>query len=185
MSESIESLADFLVSEARLMERGSEATKKEAKEQVPDRIKDAPALARELRWRSRLAAGHFSDAEDEPKAVNGAKRKLEETSGPVLFRNFQPRKWDQIIDRPTDEESQKIATRKPESLEGWTEAWVDKMDLEVDGEGGEADVSRRRTVIVKARLTETGLERQRIERVVENWVWVGDSSSDVTPIQAE
>lgn len=161
------------------MERGTEATKKEAKEQVPDRIKDAPALARELRWRSRLSSGNFSDTEDEPKSVNGTKRKREDSSGPVLFRNFQPRKWDQIIDKPTEEEIQKILTRKPETLDGWTETWVDKVDLAVDGDGGEAEVTRKRTVLVKARLTETGLERQRIERVVENWVWTGETEVKV------
>ena len=48
--EGIEALADFLVSEARTMERGSDSAKRQAKEDVPgDRIKDAPALARELR----------------------------------------------------------------------------------------------------------------------------------------
>ena len=60
--DSVEVLAEFLVSEARTMERGTDQTKKEAKDQVPgDRIKDAGAMARELRWRVRLAGGYESD----------------------------------------------------------------------------------------------------------------------------
>ena len=62
-------LADFLVSEARLIERGSDPLRKEAKEQVPgDKIKDPAALARELRWRVRLAAGLASDTESANKS---------------------------------------------------------------------------------------------------------------------
>ena len=59
------------------MERGNDHAKREAREQVPnDRVKDAPALARELRWRVRLARGESSDdeevdADDEGVLVDG------------------------------------------------------------------------------------------------------------------
>jgi F-box/leucine-rich repeat protein 10/11 len=172
--KSVEALADFLVSEARLMERGSDGAKKEAREQVPgDRVKDAPALARELRWRVRQASGHLSDDDGEPTVnlkVNGVKRKTEDDQSMGLFRHFQPRKWDQINDRPTEEEKRTITTRRSESLEGWTEAWLDKPEHE-DWEEDEVDLCRKRTVIVKTRRTESGIERQRVERVLEQWVW--------------
>ena len=109
--EGIEALADFLVSEARTIERGTESARRQAKEEVPgDRIKDAPALARELRWRARHAAGYSSDDDSRSSRkiktpasngeVNmiGGKRKrsvadsVEESSD--LFRNFKRRSWD-------------------------------------------------------------------------------------------
>lgn len=162
------------------MEKGSEATRKEAKDQVPgDRVKDPQAVARELRWRVRLAAGHASDGEEDSKPSNGVKRKFEPETTPVLFKNFQPRKWDQIIDRPFEEEKKKVTAKQPESLDSWTEAWVDKTEneMDLDGDRVEAEVSRRRTIIVKARRTDTGIERQRIERVVEHWTWNQDDQT--------
>ena len=64
MLDSVEALADFLVAEARTIERGTEQAKRVAKEEVPgDRVKDAPALARELRWRVRAANGWGSEDE--------------------------------------------------------------------------------------------------------------------------
>ena len=67
--ESIESLAQFLVNEARLMERPVDSSsKREAKDMVPaDKVKDPCALARELRWRVRLAAGAGSGDEGRGK----------------------------------------------------------------------------------------------------------------------
>ena len=60
--ESIEALSEFLVSEARAMERSPESVKRDIRDQVPgDKVKDAPALARELRWRVRLAEGYTRD----------------------------------------------------------------------------------------------------------------------------
>jgi F-box/leucine-rich repeat protein 10/11 len=169
--ESIEALADFLVAEARIMERGTEAARKEAREQVPgDRIKDAPALARELRWRIKQIAGHASDGEDESKTINGHKRKLEDDS-PAMFRNFRPRKWDRMIDRSSQEEVKSLAAQKPDSLDNWTDGWIDTIEPNSDEAGEEAELRRSRTVIVKARRTETGVERQRIERILEHWTW--------------
>jgi len=57
-------LTEFLVSEARILEHGGEQGKKEVKDQIPsERVKDAPAMVRELRWRLRSAAGYSSDDE--------------------------------------------------------------------------------------------------------------------------
>ncbi|EEB97929.1 hypothetical protein MPER_02654 [Moniliophthora perniciosa FA553] len=109
-------LADFLVSEARILERGSEHHKKEIKEQVPyDRVKDAPAVARELRWRVRHALGSTSDDESNSRDRNGngnstgvarnGKRKrarsdsASETPPLTLrFKNFKPETWDNILE---------------------------------------------------------------------------------------
>lgn len=61
----MDALARFLIKESRIMERSSssETARKDSKEQVPATIKDPTALAREFRWRVRLAAGHDSDDE--------------------------------------------------------------------------------------------------------------------------
>ena len=57
---------------ARAIERGGEeAKKKEAREEVPaDKVRDAPALARELRWRLRMAMGVRSDGEEDEVGVS-------------------------------------------------------------------------------------------------------------------
>lgn len=61
----MDALARFLIKESRIIERSSssEAARKDSKEQVPGTIKDPTALARELRWRVRLAAGNDTDDE--------------------------------------------------------------------------------------------------------------------------
>ncbi|OCH95214.1 Clavaminate synthase-like protein, partial [Obba rivulosa] len=197
--EGIEALGDFLVSEARTMERGTDSAKREAKEQVPsDRVKDAPALARELRWRVRLAAGYPSDDEGrssrktkatghEPAGVTngvGHKRKrldadvAEHAEGePGPFRNFKRRAWESVSEKPTERESRAAKAQRPDvQAEGWREAWMDWRDDAVGVEGGEdVVVDRRRDVVIKVRRTAKGLERQRVERVLEDWVWSGES----------
>jgi hypothetical protein len=186
--KSVESLADFLVSEARIMERGSDAAKKEAREQVPgDRVKDAPALARELRWRVRQASGDLSDDDGESTVkskVNGVKRKLEDEQTTGLFRHFQPRKWDWINDLPTEEENRRVANKRPTSLEGWMEDGLDKPEHET-GELDEADLCQKRTVIVKIRKTENGIERQRVERVLEQWSWCDTKSHQAELVETK
>jgi hypothetical protein len=205
--ESLEYLAGYLVSEARLMERGTDQAKKAAKEHVPgDRIKDPAALAREFRWRVRLAAGFNSDDEGPSRRkgkaqaaavaeaiVNGnpngpasshsngnaSKRKREEdNSGEAapasLFRNFKPKAW--LVEHETRGEEEPLVRRAPrpdplddQSLKDqwneWKEEWEEAPELE------DADVSRRRDVLVRARRTADGLERQRIERTYERWSW--------------
>lgn len=159
---SMSALADFLVSEVRGLERGSEGVKKEVKDQIPsDRIKDAAAMARELRWRVRLATGYPSD--NEGKASNRNKRKRSESGSPAAqeeggaFRNFKPKTWDRVVEKRTEEEAR-------------AERWVESGEEE--GEGVEASVCRRRELVVKVRKTATGVERQQIERVVEHWTYI-------------
>lgn len=110
--KSVNALARFLVSEARLIEQG-----KNARDNVPaDRVKDAPALARELRWRIRMALSGSSDVEDDaPPASGGStgprsnarKRRREvieqDVSGEDMresrFKNFVPKRWDAFESR--------------------------------------------------------------------------------------
>lgn len=195
--ESLEALANYLMSEARTTERGSDQAKKVAKEHVPgDRIKDPAALAREFRWRVRLACGYASDEEGHARrkakpvpsssvepVVNGAsngsgsKRKREDAatesvSGQAqpLFKNFKPKKWD--IDEEAADPPEVLTAhgRKPDDNNTWSEQWREWNGERGDG-SSEAKVRRRREVLVRVRRTGKGLERQRIERVVEEWSW--------------
>jgi hypothetical protein len=199
--ESLEALCSYLVSEVRIMERGSEAAKRDAKEQVPtDRIKDAPALARELRWRVRLAAGTISDDEEYGRPVKkaltngstnvngGVKRKRSpvemqgtETGtslGRVQFRNFQPKGWDVAEDLPKEEETQTVQAVYPEEV-GWQQRWIKWDDGALAGDAGrQALVERKREITIRARKIDGGLERQRIERMFEKWEWSGVSDAD-------
>ncbi|KAI0693879.1 Clavaminate synthase-like protein [Cytidiella melzeri] len=200
--ESIEVLADFLVAEARLMERGSELAKKEAKDQVPgDRIKDAPALARELRWRVRLANGYASDDESKPRRkaaitpssiathVSAPKKRKRaeddvEANGPFL--HFKPRPWDAMAAHPSEKNRKVTKARKPGAFQEseWTKELVEWKDVGIgeDDEGApEAVVEFRRDVIVKVRRTDKGFERQRVERVLEEWAWEGEQQPSTEP----
>jgi F-box/leucine-rich repeat protein 10/11 len=167
--ESISSLADFLVTESRIIERGSEAAKKESKENVPgEKVKDAPALARELRWRARHALGNMSDDEGD--------RDHENRCGGIVpmpaaaFKNFAPKKWDKVVDEDVGQEVTKVRALRPDSLDEWITTWTDGWQ---DDEAGEAEVLKRRKVMFRVRKTESGIERQRIERTVEDWSWLG------------
>jgi hypothetical protein len=173
------------------MERGSEQAKKDAKEQVPgDRIKDASALARELRWRIQLAAGHPSDDEgprrqDSKMVVNGhtneAKRKRttsENIEGsPVAFKNYKPRLWERVVRDLVENEKRMVKARRPLGDENtWAKDWTEwRAKLTDVDDGEEVDVNTRRDVIVKVRRTANGVERQRVERVVEEWSWSDDT----------
>lgn len=185
------------------MERGTESAKRQAKEEVPgDRIKDAPALARELRWRARHASGYSSDDDSRSSrrsksAVNGgepaangigSKRKRHSTDngdeGTELFRNFKRPIWERVEEWPTERESERMKARKPdETSEGWLEEWTSRTGKGGRAESGEDDpeahVERRRDVIVKVRRTEKGLERQRVERILEEWAWDESPSAAV------
>lgn len=119
--ESLAALADFLVSEARLIESrpsslsAFEVMRKEAKDAIPaDKVKDGPGLARELRWRVRNALGLTSDDEtmskkSKPYSVTAPARRIkrkresvdladhserEEATHTHLFRNWAPLGWD-------------------------------------------------------------------------------------------
>ncbi|KAJ8585218.1 Clavaminate synthase-like protein [Rhizopogon salebrosus TDB-379] len=182
--DSLEALSRFLVSESRTMERGTEAAKREAKENVPsDRVKDAPAMARELRWRVRLAAGTTSDDEGlghsvQKNMVNGHKRKRSPASSTadVQFKNFKPKGWDVVNELPRESGERVVNVHPPTTSDVWEQKWTDwNKELE-DGDAGEqATVERAMDVVIKVRKTEGGVERQRIERVMEKWVWKGVS----------
>lgn len=127
--EGMDALATFLTRESRIMERktSTEAARKDSKEQVPATIKDPAALAREFRWRVRLAAGHDSGDELESpfhktttngasSSANGSKRGSaaaskrkrggggadEREPGP-RFKGFIPRNWDTMSLRKIEE----------------------------------------------------------------------------------
>ncbi|KAF8840982.1 Clavaminate synthase-like protein [Paxillus ammoniavirescens] len=198
--ESLEALSSFLISEARTIERGTEAAKRDAKDQIPvDRVKDAPALARELRWRVRIAAGTTSDDEELGSPVkkvtvnghgnvNGVKRKRSPTEsqggegvgvGKVQFRNFQPKGWDAVEDLPKEEEKQTVKVSYPGDA-GWQQRWTRYNEAPGDDADCQASVERKREVTVKVRKTEGGLERQRIERVFEKWEWSNAPTEEAT-----
>nr|GAT57580.1 jumonji superfamily protein [Mycena chlorophos] len=171
---SLLALADFLVSEVRLLERSAvtEQVKKEVREQIPsDRIKDAAAMARELRWRVRLAAGNTSDDEGASVKPNGAgvkrKRGEEDFGAGVKFKNFKPRRWDSSIEQAEEEEPKVVHAPRPG--EEWKEHWTEWSNGE--GEGDEVRVKRRTETIIRVRKTADGLERQRIHREAESWAW--------------
>ena len=195
MLESIEVLSDFLVSEVRAMERGPESLRRDVRDQIPnDKVKDAPAVARELRWRVRLAQGYTSDGDHsgqlkagEPMTKEvGRKRKrdpeLSQTAhGNSRFRNFQPKIWEALAEE--QEEGVRHLTMQPAQdigslVEGWTD-WKEEPMTSQMVNGDKVEVGRRRQVIVKTRRTVHGFERQRVERVVETWNWddVGDANA--------
>lgn len=172
-------LAEFLVSEARILERGGEQAKREVKDQIPsERIKDAPAMARELRWRLKSAAGYSSD-DDRPQGTrkgregtNGNKRKRIDLGSSELghFRNYMPKRWDRVVEQMTDDETVRMRVKAPGNEENWKEQWGG-WNKDEDEDGDEAEVRRQRGIVVKVRRTLRGVERQRIERVVEEWLW--------------
>ncbi|KAF8185034.1 hypothetical protein K438DRAFT_1837300 [Mycena galopus ATCC 62051] len=174
---SLLALADFLVSEVRLLERGSDQAKKEAKEQIPaDRVKDPAAVARELRWRVRLAAGNASDDEGATVKPNGAgvkrKRTADAEDERPRFKNFKPRRWDSVVEKSDEGETRVVKARKPVGDdEAWKEQWVEWSTNGVESDAGDAQVKSRTETIVRIRRTGEGLERQRVERVVESWEW--------------
>lgn len=165
--ESILSLADFLVNESRIIERGSEAAKREGKENVPgEKVKDAPAVARELRWRVKHALGYTSDKED--GHTHDGQCGGEIRTPAAVFKNFIPKKWDRVIDEDAKEEVTKVRALRPDSLDEWVTTWTTGWQ---DDETGEAEVLKRRKVIFRVRKTANGIERQRIERTTEDWSW--------------
>lgn len=167
--ESILALADFLVRESRIIERGAEAGKKESKEHVPgEKVKDAPALARELRWRVKHALGYTSDTEGGRIHENQCGGVLRTPAS--VFKNFVPKKWERVVDEDAGEEVTKVRVSRPESLDGpWVTTWANGWQ---DDGAGEAEVLKRRKVMLRVRKTESGIERQKIERTVEDWRWL-------------
>lgn len=177
------------MTEVHAIERGDEQRKKEARDQVPgDRIRDAPALARELRWRLRMAANGTSDSEGSDADItddrrSGVKRKRGSTISKVKedhnidehssrFKNFVPKKWDAYnVSSVAQGKSKHKIIGSTEGAE-WTKPWMEwveeqeKMDVD---QGAGADVDRKYEVLVRVRKTANGIERQKIERTVEIW----------------
>lgn len=177
---SLVALANYLVVEARTLERGSDAKKKEAKENVPsDKVKDASALARELRWRATFALGNHSDEDVMDRTErDGAKRVIKRKRmslgnsndgdrGLQRLRNYEQQSWDDVIQTNGIEEEEVRRMKKPDG--NWMETWMGGV---VDGEDGEEmRVRRRRQTLVKVRKTVRGMEGQRVERICEQWMW--------------
>ena len=137
--ESVEALACFLVSEVRSIERGTEITKREAKEQVPsDRVKDPSAVARELRWRTRLALGFESDGEPSDRrkmaiadyGCGAQKRKRTSTDDFVerepKILNMQSVVWDASVKSEVASSRQLMWTRPTINSDGWEQEWLAK-----------------------------------------------------------
>ena len=176
------------------MERGPDSLKRDVRDQVPnDKVKDAPTVARELRWRVRLAQGYTSDGDQsgqfksrEPMAKEvGRKRKRDPefsqaVQGDSKFRNFQPKIWEAMAEE--QEEGVRHLTVQPtQDITSLAESWSDWKEEPIRPQmmnGDKVEVGRRRQVIIKTRRTVRGFERQRVERVVETWNWddVGDAS---------
>lgn len=181
--KSLDALAGFLVSEARIIERGSELAKKEARENVPgDRVKDPGLLARELRWRVRSAAGVDSDAElgddgdgtvvkrDPAASRDGFKRRRRDEASEPLFRNWQPPEWINVEDMPMH------VMHDTMKVEEMTEGGVNWMAQE----GLKGDVMRtvKTNGINKLRKLDNGsLERYSVVRTVEHITPSGASES--------
>jgi hypothetical protein len=197
--DSIEALSDFLVSEVRAMERGPESCRRDVRDQVPnDKVKDAPAVARELRWRVRLAEGYSSDGDragagEEHMAKHiGHKRRREGESPPTglatrgdsSFRNFRPKVWE-ALEEEHEAEVRHLTVQPAQDIGSFAEGWTDWKEEPTSAQpvkGDRVEVGRRRHVIVKMRRTDNGFERQRVERVVETWSW--DNAEGVEPVPA-
>jgi hypothetical protein len=188
VKSSILALAEHLVSEVRMLEKGSEHSRKETRDHIPsERIKDAPAMARELLWRARLLL-HGSASDEE--AVNndfgnfkGGKRKRSTESPGVddssSFKNFKPKKWDSSTEKVLEKELRTVRLSRPED-EKWKERWSEWRTLEDEGDAQLAQVTHFRDVLIRVRKTSRGLERQRIERTVEELVWEHSTERDTT-----
>jgi len=171
------------------MERGPEPVRRDVRDQVPnDKVKDAPAVARELRWRVRLAEGYTSDGgrcdqargrEEPATKLVGRKRRREgeipltdlATQGDPKFRNFQPKVWESL-EEDHEEGVRHLIVEPDQDISAFAGSWKDWKDEPGSSElvkGDKVEVGRRRQVIVKMRRTGHGFERHRVERVVETW----------------
>ncbi|KDN49370.1 hypothetical protein RSAG8_02072, partial [Rhizoctonia solani AG-8 WAC10335] len=196
--EGLTSLATFLVSEARAIERGGKDKEKDTKDQVPgDRVREPGSLARELRWRVRNARGLDSDGEGSGPSVaapttngvgTGAKRKRteepapkseeEKPESPVVFRNFIPRKWTEV----RRDSAVTTCFVDPSSIH--EEEAMDKLVQE--GAAGAAELQTKVDTIVKTRRYKgqdqdgkTVVERQTITRTLDIYTWDESTTKDV------
>ncbi|KZS99328.1 JmjC domain-containing histone demethylation protein 1 [Sistotremastrum niveocremeum HHB9708] len=200
--ESIESLAQFLVNEARTMERGADPAQREAKDMVPtDKVKDPSALARELRWRVRIALGSGSgdEGKGKPKVlphVNGTNKRKRDAKDvgvknpvdaePTIFKHFKPRHWDKELRHPGSVQTEKRQKGRPTLPlgEDWLE-WKDSSPEVRGDDAEEAEVESRHDLTIRARsFEENGIlyvERHWAERKLEIWKWPVTASSELTP----
>lgn len=117
----MDALARFLVKESRILERSSstESARRDTKDQIPGTIKDPTALARELRWRVRLAAGHDSDDELESPFTslkdkgNGSANGKASSSGTPAAANPLKRKRGAGVDRAASTSSDPNGAQRP------------------------------------------------------------------------
>lgn len=177
----------------RMSARGaaSGSAGKEAKEQVPgEKVRDAPALARELRWRVNLALNDESGDEREQNGVDssaggglapvkslknggGMKRKLSETpegdegvsSGlSARFRNFRPKMWDAQESTSKEETLHPDSSRRPPEGDGteWTKYWIQEgRDVKTEDGDSMAVDGDGESSKAKVRRTDTSLTRVR------------------------
>jgi F-box/leucine-rich repeat protein 10/11 len=95
----------------------------------------------------------------------------------VQFRNFQPQGWDVVNELPRESDERVVNIRPPKISDMWEREWTE-WNKKFEGQEYEeqANVETTRDVMIKVRKTENGVERQRIERVMEKWVWKAESS---------
>ncbi|PPQ63192.1 hypothetical protein CVT24_005737 [Panaeolus cyanescens] len=165
--EGVLRLSDYLVSEARMLENGNDQQKKEAKEQIPsDRVKDGPAMARELRWRVKQAMGYSS--EDESGRVKRTlKRRRIDGNEPGPFRHFRPKTWDGMNIQREEEEESLVKGYSAGERPDWIEWWTGMND---NSGGKEGKMIKRRETEVRVRKTQKGIERHVIRRSIEEWI---------------
>jgi len=140
-------------------------------------VKDGPAVARELRWRAKQALGYSSEDEESGKskyspAPGSKRRRVDDDDETSQFKNFKPKPWDAAVTTKDDEKVSTLRTQRPEKDGDWTGRWMTGREGEGEGEGEEATVKKSREIVVKVRRTRKGIERQRIERCVEEWTWL-------------
>ncbi|KAG8892946.1 JmjC domain-containing histone demethylation protein 1, partial [Tulasnella sp. 403] len=198
-------LSDFLVSEARLIEGSGpsvpDSTRREAREMVPnDKVKDAPALAREFRWRLRLALDGDSgdEAGARTKLTNGhsngfsVSRSKGSTPSVAASTSANKRKRKSSVGaRATSHDS--LPSEPNGIFRNFTpRPWdsVKKTDVQVatraavqlpaqweTKQEGSGDLETRTESVVKLRrLNGEVLEREVITRVRETWRPVGSDS---------
>lgn len=196
--DGLASLVEFLMSEVRLIEGNTngagDAGKKDAKDMVPsDRVKDPGALARELRWRVRVAINgesgdeggtrlkgytaskHKPAAGQKRKRGNSDKERLTREGSPasesqsdtsrMMFKNFTPRPWDAV----------KTTEAQTLRLEGEAPPLLESVDVEMEDDRPVGALERRTSSVVKVRRIGDGsvVEREVVTRVRE--VWKADS----------
>jgi len=149
-------------------------------------VKDGPAVARELRWRAKQALGYSSEDEESGKSKyspgpGSKRRRVDDDDETSQFKNFNPKTWDAAVMTKEDEKVSTMRVQRTKKDGDWTGRWMtgregegegEGEEGEREGEGEEATVKKSREIVVKVRRTRKGIERQRIERCVEEWTWL-------------